>query len=166
MPNAKERRWTSSLTNIFLLMITLIKIYQYRETAGYYRSGPALEGTACGRGYKLFSLFFTSLLLKRLVWTLYIYFSCREVVSWRGVCHQHKSHIVLLFHKTRGGWFLPSLSVGAPFCFDHNRLARWSFFSSDGMVILFFQGTIAIDGFPMVLSPPNHHIDYITRPKH
>ena len=77
--------------------------------------------------------------------------TCREVVSWRGVCHQHKSHIVLLFHKTRGGWFLPSLSVG--FCFDHNRLARWSFFSNDGMVILIFQGTNAIDGFPMVLSP-------------
>ena len=30
------------------------------------------------------------------------------------------------------------------------------FFPTMLMVILFFQGTIAIDGFPMVLSPPNH----------
>ena len=37
------------------------------------------------------------------------------------------------------------------------RLRRWSFFPNDGMVILFFQGTIATDGFPMVLSPSDHH---------
>ena len=38
-----------------------------------------------------------------------------------------------------------------------SRPVRWSFFSNDGMVILLFQGTIAIDVFQMVLSPPNHH---------
>ena len=31
------------------------------------------------------------------------------------------------------------------------RLRRWSIFYSDGMVMFFFQGTIAIDGFSMVL---------------
>ena len=82
MPNAKERRWTSSLTNIFLLMITLIKIYQYRETAGYYRSGPALEGTACGRGYKLFSLFFTSLNLSESRALTDVYFTDPERAAY------------------------------------------------------------------------------------
>ena len=31
------------------------------------------------------------------------------------------------------------------------------FFFNDGMVIFYFQGTIAIDGFPMVLPPLDHH---------
>ena len=37
------------------------------------------------------------------------------------------------------------------------RLRRWSFFHNDGMVMFFFQGTIAIDGFSMVLSSLDHH---------
>ena len=37
------------------------------------------------------------------------------------------------------------------------RLQRWSFFHSDGMIMKFFEGTIAIDGFSMVLLPLNHH---------
>ena len=88
-------------------------------------------------------------------------------MSWRRVCHQHKSHIVLLFHKTRGGWFLPSLSVGAPFCFDHNRLARWSFFFQrwDGNIIFsghhchrwFSNGFVTFRPSPLnVFSQVNH----------
>ena len=38
-----------------------------------------------------------------------------------------------------------------------SRLQRWSFFWNDGMVIFFFQGTIAIDGFSMVLPALDHH---------
>ena len=38
-----------------------------------------------------------------------------------------------------------------------NRLRRWSFFHNDGMVMFCFQGTIAIDGFPMVLPSLDHH---------
>ena len=34
---------------------------------------------------------------------------------------------------------------------------RWSFFYNDGMVMFFSQGTIAIDGFSMVLPPLDHH---------
>ena len=37
------------------------------------------------------------------------------------------------------------------------RLQRWSFFSNDVMVMFFLQGTIANDGFSMVLLPPDHH---------
>ena len=37
------------------------------------------------------------------------------------------------------------------------RLRRWSFFYNDGMVMFFFQGTIAIDGFSMVLPSLDHH---------
>ena len=37
------------------------------------------------------------------------------------------------------------------------RPVRWSFFRSDGMVNVFFQGTIGIDGFSMVLPALNHH---------
>ena len=37
------------------------------------------------------------------------------------------------------------------------RLQRWSFFYNDGMVMFFFQGTIVIDGFSMVLSSLDHH---------
>ena len=37
------------------------------------------------------------------------------------------------------------------------RLQRWSFFHNDGMVMNFFGGTIAINGFSMVLLPLNHH---------
>ena len=37
------------------------------------------------------------------------------------------------------------------------RLRRWSFFKNDGMVMFFFQGTIAIDGFSMVLPSLDHH---------
>ena len=37
------------------------------------------------------------------------------------------------------------------------RLQRWSFFCNDGMVMFFFQGTIAIDGFSMVLPALDHH---------
>ena len=37
------------------------------------------------------------------------------------------------------------------------RLRRWSFFHNDGMVMFFFQGTIAIDGFSMVLPSLDHH---------
>ena len=37
------------------------------------------------------------------------------------------------------------------------RLQRWSFFSNDAMVMIFFQGTIANDGFSMVFLPPDHH---------
>ena len=40
---------------------------------------------------------------------------------------------------------------------QHIRLQRWSFFWNDGMVIFFFQGTIAIDGFSMVLPALDHH---------
>ena len=38
-----------------------------------------------------------------------------------------------------------------------NRLQRWSFFYNDGMVMIFFQGTIVIDGFSMVLPSLDHH---------
>ena len=38
-----------------------------------------------------------------------------------------------------------------------NRLQRWSFFHNDGMVMFFFQGTIVIDGFSMVLPSLDHH---------
>ena len=38
-----------------------------------------------------------------------------------------------------------------------SRLQRWSFFSNDAMVMFFLQGTIANDGFSMVLLPPDHH---------
>ena len=47
--------------------------------------------------------------------------------------------------------------------FTHNhlkvtgRLRRWSFFYNDGMVMFFFQGTIVIDGFSMVLPSLDHH---------
>ena len=37
------------------------------------------------------------------------------------------------------------------------RLQRWSFFYNDGMVMFFFQGTIVIDGFSMVLPSLDHH---------
>ena len=37
------------------------------------------------------------------------------------------------------------------------RLQRWSVFHNDGMVMNFFGGTIAINGFSMVLLPLNHH---------
>ena len=37
------------------------------------------------------------------------------------------------------------------------RLQRWSFFCNDGMVMFFFQGTIAINGFSMVLPALDHH---------
>ena len=37
------------------------------------------------------------------------------------------------------------------------RLRRWSFFHNNGMVMFFFQGTIAIDGFSMVLPSLDHH---------
>ena len=37
------------------------------------------------------------------------------------------------------------------------RLQRWSFFCDDGMVMFFFQGTIAIDGFSMVLPALDYH---------
>ena len=37
------------------------------------------------------------------------------------------------------------------------RLQRWSFFDNDGMVMNILWGTIAIDGFSMVLLPLNHH---------
>ena len=37
------------------------------------------------------------------------------------------------------------------------RLQRWSFFYNDGMVMFFFQGTIAINGFSMVLPSLDHH---------
>ena len=40
---------------------------------------------------------------------------------------------------------------------DLDRLQRWSFFCNDGMVMFFFQGTIAIDGFSMVLPALDHH---------
>ena len=39
----------------------------------------------------------------------------------------------------------------------HSRLQRWSFFHNDGMVMFFSQGTIAIDGFSMVLPSLDHH---------
>ena len=38
-----------------------------------------------------------------------------------------------------------------------SRLRRWSFFYNDGMVMFFFQGTIVIDGFSMVLPSLDHH---------
>ena len=38
-----------------------------------------------------------------------------------------------------------------------NRLQRWSFFYNDGMVMFFFQGTIVIDGFSMVVPSLDHH---------
>ena len=38
-----------------------------------------------------------------------------------------------------------------------SRLRRWSFFHNDGMVMFFFQGTIAINGFSMVLPSLDHH---------
>ena len=38
-----------------------------------------------------------------------------------------------------------------------SRLRRWSLFYNDGMVMFFFQGTIAIDGFSMVLPSLDHH---------
>ena len=37
------------------------------------------------------------------------------------------------------------------------RPVRWSFFRSDGMVNVFFQGTIGINGFSMVLPALNYH---------
>ena len=37
------------------------------------------------------------------------------------------------------------------------RLQRWSFFHNDGMVMFFFQGTIVIDGFSMVLPSLDHY---------
>ena len=37
------------------------------------------------------------------------------------------------------------------------RLQRWSFFCNDGMVMFFFQGIIAINGFSMVLPALDHH---------
>ena len=40
---------------------------------------------------------------------------------------------------------------------NRSRLQRWSFFCNDGMVMFFFQGTIAIDGFSMVLPALDHH---------
>ena len=33
----------------------------------------------------------------------------------------------------------------------HGHVRRWSFFHDDGMVMFFFQGTIAIDGFSIEL---------------
>ena len=39
----------------------------------------------------------------------------------------------------------------------YSRLQRWSFFCNDGMGCFFFQGTIAIDGFSMVLPALVHH---------
>ena len=38
-----------------------------------------------------------------------------------------------------------------------DRLRRWSLFYNDGMVMFFFQGTIAINGFSMVLPSLDHH---------
>ena len=130
-------------------MITLIKIYQYRETAGYYRSGPALEGTACGRGYKLFSLFFTSLLG---VNTLY---SGKWCLGGECVTNTKATSSSSSTKPGVGGFFLHCRSV-LLFALIIIDLHDGHFFSNDGMVILFFQGTIAIDGFPMVLSPPNN----------
>ena len=42
-------------------------------------------------------------------------------------------------------------------CTLHNRPVRWSFFQNDGMVNVFLQGTISINGFSMVLPALNHH---------
>ena len=47
-------------------------------------------------------------------------------------------------------WLLTSINVDT-------RLQRWSFFYNDGMVMFFFQGTIAINGFSMVLPSLDHH---------
>ena len=41
-------------------------------------------------------------------------------------------------------------------CVD-TKLQRWLFFHNDGMVMNFFEDTIAINGFSMVLLPLNHH---------
>ena len=49
--------------------------------------------------------------------------------------------------------YLTLLHCIARYC----RLQRWSFFHNDGMVMFFFQGTIAIDGFSMVLPSLDHH---------
>ena len=40
------------------------------------------------------------------------------------------------------------------FSLKRTKLQRWSFFSNNGNV---FQGTIANEGFSMVLLPPDHH---------
>ena len=45
------------------------------------------------------------------------------------------------------------------------RPVRWSFFLSDGMVNVFFQGTIGINGFSMVLPALNHnHLMFFDQP--
>ena len=59
------------------------------------------------------------------------------------------------FHKTQNiecNAFPSELWISA-----WSRLQRWSFFYNDGMVIFFFQGTIATDGFSMVLPSLDHH---------
>ena len=45
------------------------------------------------------------------------------------------------------------------FCITYpaRRLQRWSFIYNDGMVMFFFHGTIAINGFSMVLPSLDHH---------
>jgi len=43
------------------------------------------------------------------------------------------------------------------FLWTWDRLQRWSFFYNDGMVMFFFQGTIVIDGFSMVLPSLDHY---------
>ena len=46
-----------------------------------------------------------------------------------------------------------------------HRPVRWSFFRSDGMVNVFFQGTISINGFSMVLPALNyHHLMFFDQP--
>jgi len=61
--------------------------------------------------------------------------------------------------------YQPKLQLGSQFVqnvkFNYSlngiRPGRWSFFWSDGMVNVLFQGTIGIDGFSMVLPALNHH---------
>ena len=40
---------------------------------------------------------------------------------------------------------------------DGTRPQRWSIFEGDGMVNVFFQATIAVNGFSMVLTKLDHH---------
>ena len=77
----------------------------------------------------------------------------------------HRTLITRVLEIVKEAWVVPGcgaphFSLGALERLGsrlYTRLQRWSFFCNDGMVMFFFQGTIAINGFSMVLPALDHH---------